>query len=152
MSTIPATRCDGIISRGGVSYSTYRSDFNTRKVVANPIKISLAGSSYSSSSKSGTVKINITNTTGSPISGTMQVVVVETNVGFSWTGGSILYNVVRDMRPDQNGTAVSIPANGAIDKTQTFSINSGWNESTCSVVVFVQGSSKEVYQAAKYKL
>lgn len=151
VSGIPATRCDGIISRVGASYSTYRNDFNTRKVVPMPIKINLAGSSYNLPSKSGTVKIRIINTSGSTISGTMHIVVYETSIAYTWQGVSTLYDVVRDMVPTNNGTPVSIPAGDYVDKTENFTTDDTWNGANCGVVVFVQGSSKEVYQAAKYK-
>jgi hypothetical protein len=148
----PTTVCDGILPKvGAYQYATYRTDFNARKFVAIPLKIGLGGSSYNASSKSGTVKIHITNTTGSAITGTMYVVLVETNIAYSWQGQSTLYNVVRDMFPDPTGKSVSIPANGSLDETRAFTVGASCNASNCSIVVFIQGSSKEVYQAARYK-
>ncbi|MFA5031488.1 MAG: Omp28-related outer membrane protein [bacterium] len=146
---MPTTECDGILPRAGAyPYATYRADFNTRKVVAIPLKIGLGGSSYAASSKSGTVKVHITNTTGNAITGTMYIVLVETNIAYS---GSTFYNVVRDMFPYTSGKSVSIPANGSLDEMEAFFIGPSCNTSNCSIVVFIQGSSKEVYQVARYK-
>ncbi|MDD5529083.1 MAG: Omp28-related outer membrane protein [bacterium] len=151
VKSTPTTVCDGFAPRVGQPPTVHRTDFNTRKVVPMSLKIGLGGSSYTASSKSGTVKVHITNTTGAAITGTMYVVLVETNIAYSWQGESTLYNVVRDMLPDPTGKSVSIPANGSLDETRAFTIGASCNASNCSIVVFIQASSKEIYQAARYK-
>lgn len=152
VSGIPDTRCDGVIPRiGAYPYSTYRGDFDARKIIPVSLKISLAGTSYDGSSRNGTVKVRITNTTSSAVIGTMYIVIYEADIAYTWQGVSTLYDVVRDMVPTNTGTAVTIPANSYIDKTENFSIDVTWDGADCGVAVFVQGSSKEIYQAAKYK-
>ncbi|MDD2889539.1 MAG: Omp28-related outer membrane protein [bacterium] len=148
VNSTPTTVCDGIVPRVGPPTTVHRTDFNTRKVVPISLKIGLGGSSYNASSKSGTVKVHITNTTGAAITGTMYVVLVETNISYS---GSTFYNVVRDMLPDPTGKSVSIPANGSLDETRAFTVGASCNASNCSIVVFIQASSKEIYQAARYR-
>ncbi|MDD5528622.1 MAG: Omp28-related outer membrane protein [bacterium] len=151
---IPVSYCDGIIQRvGGQAYSTYLSDFNARKAVASPIKIEITGS-YNSSAKTGVANIHISNTSGSTVSGTMQCILTETKIAYAWGAGTSapqdsIFGAARDLIPDQNGDAVSINAGGSIDKTRDFTIAPTWKPGDCCLVVFVQGSNKEIYQAAK---
>lgn len=136
---------------GSQSYSTCRGDFNSRRSAVSPLKIQLTGF-YNSSARTGTANIHITNTINNQIAGTLQCIVTETNIAYAWQTQDSLFDLVRDMIPDQNGEAVSIPAGGSIDKSKNFTINAGWDASHCNIVVFVQNSAKEIYQAAKMSI
>ncbi|MDD2889835.1 MAG: Omp28-related outer membrane protein [bacterium] len=153
-SGIPASYCDGIVARTGAqAYSTHLSDFNARKAVASPIKIEITGT-YNSGAKTGVANIHISNTSGSTVSGTMQCIITETKIAYAWGAGTSapqdsIFHVARDLIPDQNGEAVSISAGGTLDKVRNFTIGSTWKPNDCYLIVFVQGSNKEIYQAAK---
>jgi len=146
---IPVSYCDGAVQRIGTqAYSTYLSDFNARKAVASPIKIEVTGS-YNSSAKTGVANIHISNTSGATVSGTLQCILAETNIAYTWYDQDSIFGPARDLIPDQNGEAVSISAGGTLDKVRNFTVNAAWKPGDCYLVIFVQGSSKEIYQAAK---
>ena len=141
--------CDGTIKHiGGQSYSTYRSDFNTRKTTTSPLQIGLTGS-YNTGTRQGNVNAHITNTSGSSVNGTLQCILTETD---KFSGGDSFFNIARDMIPNQNGEVVTIPAGGAIDKAKSFTVNSSWNANKCDIVVFVQTTDKVIQQAAKVRI
>ena len=144
MSGTPTTVCDGIIGRTGTTYSTFRTDFNTRKVVAPQLTIDLSNSYYNSSARNGYVTAHITNVSGVSISGLLYIAITETNL-------SGYYDVARDLLRAA-GSPVSLAAGASLDSTKYFVISSGggWNPSNCSIVAFVQNTSTgEIYQGAK---
>ncbi len=131
----------------GSMYTIYRNDFNTRKVMSSPLTIVLT-STYDSIANTGTIQATVTNTTASSVSGTLQFAITEDGIPQTWGPGlTTVEHVCRDMLPDSNGEAVTIPASGNIVKSRNFTIASGWNEKKICMVVFVQSSTKEVYQA-----
>jgi hypothetical protein len=131
----------------GTMYPYYRADFDTRKLMSSPLTIDLT-CTYDSVTNTGTVVATVTNTTSSAVSGTIQFAVTENSIPYSWgPGRTTVEHVCRDMLPDGNGEAVTIPASGNIVKSRNFTIDAAWNEKKIFVVVFVQSSSKEVYQA-----
>lgn len=149
----PTTFFDGIISEvGGVHYGTmypfYRRDYNQRINLPSNLLISLT-CNYDSVSNSGTVTATIQNTSSNAISGILHFVIVENDIPYNWQGMTELDFVVRDMVPDANGESVTIPANSSITRSRNFTISSSWKEKDCHIVVFVQGSNKEIYQGAE---
>lgn len=149
---VPTTYTDGVIQRiGAQNYSVYLNDVNTRKAVTSPLTIELTGG-YNSSSRTGVINAHITNTSESTVSGVLQCILTETNIAHSWGGLDSIFHVARDLIPDQNGEAISIAAGNSTDKSRSFTINSGWKPNDCYIVVFVQGSTKEIYQASKVKV
>jgi hypothetical protein len=130
-------------------YPYYRQWFNTRIVMSSPLTIALT-CTYDTIANTGTVNATVTNTTSSAVSGTIQFAVTENGRPCNWGPGlTTAENICRDMLPDGNGEAVTIPANGNIVKSRNFTINSVWNEKKIMIVVFVQSSAKEVYQAGE---
>ena len=149
----PTMWIDGTLSvvggqHSGNMYPSYRPLFNNRSQISSPLTIELS-SSYNPGNGTGTVNANIKNTNAGTVTGTLQFVLTETNIPYNWQGQSILYDVVRDMLPDANGESVSIPAGDSIQKSRNFTINSSWTAENCNIVVFVQSSSKEIYQGAE---
>ncbi|MBI4721868.1 MAG: Omp28-related outer membrane protein [Candidatus Stahlbacteria bacterium] len=144
----PTVWADGVFERAGVGYAQCRADFNTRKVISSPLSIGLSGS-YNAGTRTGTIMAQVTNTSGSSVSGKLHFIVVETAIPYSWYNEDSVFNVPRDCLPDGNGEAVSIAAGSSIDKSRNFTLNTGWNANKCDIIVFVQGTSKEMYQGQK---
>lgn len=104
--------------------------------------IELTGS-YNSSTRNGTVEAHVTNITSGSLNGVLHIMIVETNIPYSWEGESMLYNVVRDMLP-YAGTFKTLAAGASTDITQSFAIDSSWDVSNCSIISFFQQSSTSV--------
>lgn len=129
-------------------YPIYRRWVTQRLAVSSPLTINMT-CTYDTVSNNGTVTASITNTSTGSVSGTLQFAIVENNIPYSWYGLTTVEHVCRDMLPDANGEAVTIPAGGNIVRSRNFTIDPGWNERNCKIVAFVQGSTKEIYQAAE---
>ena len=138
----------GGVSMPGTMYPIYRRWVTQRLAVSSPLTIDLS-CSYDTVANTGTVTASITNTSTSSVSGTLQFAVVENNIPYSWYGLTTVEHVCRDMLPDANGEAVTIPAGGNIVRNRNFTIDATWNEQNCKIVTFVQGSTKEIYQAGE---
>lgn len=137
----------GGVANPGTMYPTYRNWLTTRGAMSSPLTIALT-CTYDTVANSGSINATVTNTTSSAVSGTIQFAVIENAIPYSWGPGlSTVEHVCRDMLPDGNGEAVTIPANGNIVKSRAFTIDASWNEKNIMIVVFVQSSTKEVYQA-----
>ncbi len=136
----------GGVANPGTMYPTYRNWLTTRGAMSSPLTIALT-CTYDSVANSGTVNATVTNTTASPVSGTLQFVMIENAIPYSWGPGlTTVEHVCRDMLPDGNGEAVTIPASGNIVRSRNFSITTGWTKKNINIVVFVQSSAREVYQ------
>ncbi len=138
----------GGVSMPGTMYPIYRRWITQRLAVSSPLTITMT-CTYDTISNNGTVTASITNTSTGTVSGTLQFAVVENNIPYNWYGLTTVEHVCRDMLPDANGEAVSIPAGGNIVKSRNFTLDASWNEKNCKIVAFVQGSTKEIYQAAE---
>ncbi|MGB3340325.1 MAG: Omp28-related outer membrane protein [bacterium] len=150
----PYVKVDGIITVvGGVSapgtmYPHYRHELTTRAAISSPLEITLT-CSYDSVSNTGSVTAIADNTSGSVVNGNIHFAIVENNIPYNWGGGlTTVEHVLRDMLPDANGETVSIPAGDTIVRSRNYTIDGTWNEYNCDIVVFVQGSSHEIYQGA----
>jgi hypothetical protein len=133
----------------GTMYPVYRDYFDTRRSVASPLEIALSAN-YDSVSRQGTGRIVLNNTSGSPVSGQLQVVLTEHGIYYPWSGGDSLYSVARLMLPDAGGEAVTIPASDSLVKTRNFTINSAWTDYQCELVAFVQNNStREILQGGR---
>ncbi|MGB3479176.1 MAG: Omp28-related outer membrane protein [bacterium] len=151
---VPTVKFDGILTVvGGVSapgtmYPHYRHHLTTRAAISSPLEIALT-CTYDSVSNNGSITATLDNTSGSTVSGTLHFSITENNIPYNWGGGlTTVEHVLRDMLPDANGEAVSIPAGDTIMRSRDYTINGAWNEYNCDIVVFVQGSSHEIYQGA----
>jgi len=130
-------------------YPTYRNWLTTRGAISSPLTITLT-CTYDTLANTGTVNATVVNTTAGAISGTIQFAVTENAIPYSWGPGlTTVEHVCRDMLPDGNGEAVTIPASGNIVRSRNFTLDGTWNEKNVRIVVFVQSSTREVYQAAE---
>ncbi|MBN2620149.1 Omp28-related outer membrane protein, partial [candidate division WOR-3 bacterium] len=152
---VPTVKFDGIVSTvGGVSapgtmYPTYLHQFTARAAINSPLDIDL-DCTYDTVSNTGSITATIENTSGSMVSGTLQFSVIENAIPYNWGGGlTTVEHVLRDMLPDAAGESVSIPSSDTIVRSRGFTIDAAWNEKNCTIVVFVQASSKEIYQGAE---
>jgi hypothetical protein len=128
-------------------YPVYREYFDTRKLLPSPLRIELT-CTYDSTSRQGDLGIKVVNETGAAVSGQLQVALCESHIYYVWYGLDSLHHVERNMLPDANGEAVTVPANDSITKTRSFSVDAAWVARNCYLAVFVQdNSSKSIYQA-----
>ena len=133
----------------GTMYPVYRAYFDTRKSVPSPLDIEL-DCTYDSTTRQGRLGITVRNTTGSAVSGQLQVALTESHLHYVWYGLDSLHHVERNMLPDAAGEAVTVPANDSITETRGFTVDAAWVARNCDLVVFVQNnSSKTVYQGAR---
>lgn len=132
----------------GTMYPVYRQYFDTRKNVPSPLEISLA-CTYDSSTRLGHLDIKLRNTTGTDVSEQLQVALCESHIYYVWYGLDSLQSVERNMLPDANGEAVTVPANDSITRTRDFAVDTAWVARNCNLVVFVQNNStRAMYQGA----
>jgi hypothetical protein len=157
ISGTPTTWFDGTISEvGGLSsgtmYPFFRHHITTRAAVDSPLEIVLT-CDYDSTTNQGNVAATVTNTTGSAVSGSIHFALVEDNIPYNWGGGlTELDQVMRDMLPDASGQAVTVPASDTIIRSRDFTVESGWNEANCRIIVFVQAANRQIYQGAQVSL
>jgi hypothetical protein len=151
---VPTVKFDGILTvAGGVSYPgtmypTYLHQFSARTTVASPLEIALT-CTYDTSSNTGSISATIENTSASTVSGTLHFSLIENNIPYNWGGLTTVEHVLRDMLPDANGEAVSITASDTIIRSRDFTIDNAWTEENCNIIVFVQATSREIYQGAE---
>ncbi len=120
-----------------------------RLALSSPLTITLSGT-YNSGNRQGRVAAHIVNTSTGTVSGNLHFVVTENGVPYTAPNGERIFNnVMRDMLPDANGQSISIPAGGTLDTARAYTLGSGWAADSCCIVVFVQGSGNEIYQAGK---
>jgi len=132
----------------GTMYPIYRRWLTNRLPASSPLTINLT-CTYDSVANTGTVNATVTNTSGSSVSGNLHFAVTESNIPYNWYGLTTVEHVCRDMLPDGNGESVTIPAGNNIVRSRNFTINTAWNENNVFIVVFVQGSTREIYQGAQ---
>lgn len=129
-------------------YPFYRHHITTRTGVDSPLEIMLA-CNYDSIINQGTIDATVENTSASAVTGNIFFVIIEDSVPYNWGGGTRLDHVMRDMVPDANGEAVTVPVADTIIRSRSFTIDPTWNELNCKIVVFIQGASRAIYQGAE---
>ncbi len=149
----PTAWFDGTISEvGGLNtgtmYPFYRHHVTTRTGVSSPLEIILT-CTYDSVTNQGAVDAVVENTSTGMVDGNIHFVVIENNIPYNWGGGPTVEHVMRDMIPDANGEAVTIPVADTIMRSRNFTIDPAWNELNCKIVVFVQGATRTIYQGAE---
>ncbi len=150
---IPHTRIDGLIQivgglHTGTIYPTIRKNFYQRIPIESPLDIKLE-CTYGAGKDSGTVEAKIFNTSMETVNGTLHFAIVENHIEHYWLGMSHLDFVARDMLPDASGELVSISPGDSLIISRDFAIDPSWDEENCKIVVFVQGSTREIYQGAE---
>lgn len=158
MTGTPTTKFDGIVSvvggvNAGTMYPSFRNNATTRLAVDSPLEITLE-CAYDTTTNQGTVQAVVDNTTATAVSGNLHFVVVEDDIPYVWGGGQMseLDQVMRDMLPDAAGEAVTVPASDTIMRARAFTIGAAWNEMKCKIIVFLQGTSREIYQGAELRI
>jgi hypothetical protein len=120
-----------------------------RLAISSPLTITLNGT-YNSGNRQGTVSAHLVNTSSGTVTGTLQFLITENGIPYTAPNGERIFNnVARKFLPNQNGQSISIPVSGTLDTSRAFTLGSSWVSDSCCIVVFVQGSSHEIYQAAK---
>ena len=153
----PYAYIDG--AKGDYVSSGWQNKIVSRSHVASPLEITLTGS-YALDSKTGTLNVAIKNTSASSITGSLRVVMTETNLTKTGApnGESKFNQACRDLIPDETGTPVTIPAGQIVNGSRDFTVKSSWVPENCQLIAFVQDenmtadSTLEVFQAAKVKV
>jgi hypothetical protein len=154
MPGTPDVRIDGTTDEdggipGGNMYPYYRPDFDTRKSIAPQIEISQSVV-YDTTARQGTVTIMLNNPSVSAVSGQLQVALAERSVPYSWQGLDSEWSVERKMLPNAYGEAVTLGPGSDTILTDSFKVNSAWNQHNCDLIAFVQdNSSKAILQGSQ---
>lgn len=80
----------------------------------------------------------------------LRYAIAESHIPHHWIGLDSLHHVVRKMLPDHNGVDFNINPGESFVDSQTYVLDSTWNDKNCYVVVFVQSddSLKPVLRSA----
>lgn len=125
----------------GYIYTQWPNYVAQQLTVPTPVSIALTGT-YSQSLRTGTVRALIQNDSSAEITARVSVVITEDSCYYVGPNGDPWHNhVCRDYIPDQNGTIVTIPAGDSTTVEQPFSLQSGWNEAKCKLVVYAQSTT-----------
>ena len=151
VTSYPTTKVDGIINHAGggssgTLYNAYLGYYNQRIGVESDFTINLTFEQISGDNyKAIAVVENVGGYTGNA---TLQIVLTESHIPYSWYGIPNLHWVARDMMPDQNGTTLDFSGGNAITIEEEYSIENMPREN-CEVIAFIQNnSSKEILQGA----
>ncbi len=139
---------DGTID-GGYQSGPWRTYINSELNRATSISIDLQVE-YDSTKNQGTVVATVSNQSDSTHSNLrLFYVVTESNIYYEAPNGSTIHHqVMRDMIPSATGLNIDVPPHTTITDTQSFVIDSRWNEENCQIAVFVQNyATKRVLQA-----
>lgn len=153
ISSYPTAKVDGMLmyKGGGTAsqsvYDYYKNLYDQRINVTSPFTIDLSFDYYAGTQCQATAVV----TKVGECSGTnvrVFMVLTESHIQRTWQGMTELNCVVRDMIPNQQGTAW----NGEETQTVTGLFDmSGFKKENCQLIAWVQsyGGTKEVYQAVK---
>lgn len=130
------------------NYEMYRPVFDMHKIVSSPYEITIGLLNYDTLTRVGSVQLKIKNTGTLLEAGTLQFVVIERAIPYSWKGMTMVDFVVRDMIPDENGEAISLAAGDSVVKTRDFIIDPSWQYGKCQYVAFIQRDDKEIVQGS----
>lgn len=147
----PTVIADGVYhhSGGGMAsssmYSTYLPFYTAQISTTSPFSINLDFERISSTQFRATADVN---QVGECNAADLRIFIVlsQCNIAQNWQGMTSLHHVVRDMIPDQNGTAY---AGGAQTVSELFDLGA-FPQEDCWLTAFVQDySTKEVFQAVR---
>jgi hypothetical protein len=140
------------IGSGQCTYTNFRNTFDARTTVSSPLSMQITRTAYDGSTGQGTVQVDILNESGSAIDATLILVVTGDHAVGNWGAFTEVKSVALDVFPDADGIAVSIPAGGTFQTTESFQVTStpyDWRNEPCTVVGFVQDDvTSEILQAA----
>lgn len=139
---------DGIVD-GDASTSQWESMITNRMNVPSPLVITLTVT-YDLNTRTGQAIAEI-YVESDPGSGNyhLRYALVENNIEYHAPNGESHHQqVMRDMIPDPTGIPLTLQVGQTIVDTQTFTVDPGWQESECQIVVFVQNDvNHEVLQS-----
>lgn len=149
---VPTVWFDGVLSVVGGSssqsmYPYYKTRYNQRKVIDQPIKFTTSGIYYPST-RNGTLYITLQNLGNVTISGYLRIAQVILDTPYAWQTQTHLEWVMRDMLPTAQGTYYSIPAGSSINHSENFTVLQQDNQHQIAFVIFFQNdANKEVMGA-----
>jgi len=142
----------------GFNSGLWQGYINAQLAVPADVGINIGGG-YTPGAGTGRLEIELVNTTVDPITAVCHIVITEDSIRYSAPNGDQWHNqVCRDYVPTHLGTSVTIPASGADTLTQDFTIQPGWDEERCKIIVYLQNttmqadSSEPIYQGGKIPL
>lgn len=139
-------------SYGGNMFFTYNSKYNIRANIEPPLEISLTQTTNALASTSGSLQATIANVSNGTVSGHARFTIAESHIPYTWQGMDNLDFVARDLLPDPTGEFISLEPGEDVVLTRNFTIDESWpyftEDDNIEFGCFVQGVSKEIYQAA----
>ncbi len=122
-------------------YSAWPGYVAQRILEPTDVRLWLSGT-YDPGTRSGTVQAVFYNQGLAPVNGTCEMVITEDSLYYVGPNGDPWHNhVCRDYLPDHLGTPVSVPGGGYDTVVQPFTLQSGWVERMCKIVVYAQDLS-----------
>jgi hypothetical protein len=135
---LPSAIFDGtrmVIGGDLETFSSYLSAYQDEMLYASPCAINLVVD-YDSTTRF--LKVKSRTTAIDTVSNAyLRYAVAESHIHHHWQLDS-LHHVVRKMLPDYNGTAFSLNPGESFVDSQTYTLDSTWNDKNCYVAVFVQ--------------
>ncbi len=109
---------------------------------------------YALSDGSGTIYARFRNDSTASVTGRIRFVITEDSLYYVGPNTDPWHNhVARDFLPDTSGTAFTVAAGDSVTTSRAFTIQTGWNQNKCKIVVWVQAvnlladSTRDVWQA-----
>ena len=122
-------------------YSGWAGYVSNEMLVASDLSMTMTGE-YNPSNRTGTLTAIIYNSGASALNAALQLAITEDSIAFAAPNGDPWHNhVLRDYVPDQNGTAISVPAGGYDTVTVNYTIGSTWVEHFTKLVAYVQSTT-----------
>jgi hypothetical protein len=136
----------------GCTYANFRNTFETETLVPSPLSMQIELDTYDGSTGAGSVVVDITNESGSDISGYLRLVATGDHATGNWGYFNEVKSVALDIFPDAQGVPVTIPSGETFQTVQAFQLPSApvnWPNELWTVVGFVQDdTTKEILQGA----
>lgn len=122
-------------------YNGWAGYISQRMLQPTDVRLNITGT-YNPTSRQGTVQAVFYNSGLTTVTGRCQMVVTEDSLYYAGPNGDPWHNhVCRDYLPDHLGTPITIPAGGYDTVIQNFTLQPGWVERMCKVVVYAQDPS-----------
>jgi hypothetical protein len=152
---IPYAKFDGRDSVvGGWEVSEYLDAYNAMMALPSPCTLSILVD-YNSTTRQLWVKATVF-AVDSFSNAHLRYAIAESHIYYPWQWLDSLHHVTRKMLPDSLGVAFDINPGQSFVDSQTYVLDSAWNDTNCYVVVFVQrddpGLVKPVFRSAKSEL
>ena len=126
------------------NYSSWAAYVANRLLVPSDVSLNHVGTTYDPGTRNGQVQVECHNAGSGPISAALQVVITEDSLYYTGPNGDPSHNgVCRDYVPNQNGTAVTLPAGGYDTVTVSYTLQSSWVEEKVKLVVYLQKTTLE---------